>query len=216
MRILESFVCGQTANRTLGVFGLSDVSRILERVDAGDEQAATELLPLVYQELRKMASARMARERADHTLQPTALVHEVFLRLVKPGSNAEQQGEWKPRSRSHFFAAAAEAMRRILIEAARKRRSEKRGGQLRRSELPEEITLADETDWEGLLSLDEALAKFENEDPAAYRLVMLKYFGGLTMSQAAEAMGVSERTAHRYWTYARAWLQRELLGMDQK
>ncbi len=195
---------------------MSDVSRVLERVDAGDEQAATELLPLVYQELRKMAAARMAHERADHTLQPTALVHEVFLRLVKPGANAEHQGEWKPRSRSHFFAAAAEAMRRILIEAARKRRSEKRGGQLRRIELPEEITLADETDWEGLLSLDEALAKFENEDPAAYRLVMLKYFGGLTMSQAAEAMGVSERTAHRYWTYARAWLQRELLGMDQK
>lgn len=194
---------------------MSDVSRVLERVDAGDEQAAAELLPLVYHELRKMAAAKMARERADHTLQPTALVHEAFLRLVKPHS-VERQGDWLPRSRSHFFAAAAEAMRRILIEAARKRRSEKRGGLLRRSELPEEITLSDETDWEGLLSLDEALAKFETEDPAAYRLVMLKYFGGLTMNQAAEAMGVSERTAHRYWTYARAWLQRELLGMDQK
>ncbi|MDP1563404.1 MAG: ECF-type sigma factor [Pirellulaceae bacterium] len=193
---------------------MSDVSRVLERVDAGDEQAAAELLPLVYHELRKMAAAKMARERADHTLQPTALVHEAFLRLVKPHSE-EQLGDWQPRSRSHFFAAAAEAMRRILIEAARKRRSEKRGGLLRRSELPEEIILTDETDWEGLLSLDEALAKFETEDPAAYRLVMLKYFGGLTMNQAAEAMGVSERTAHRYWTYARAWLQRELLGMDQ-
>lgn len=215
MRFFQSIVCGQTTCRPLGVLGLSDVSRVLERVDAGDEQAAAELLPLVYHELRKMAAAKMARERADHTLQPTALVHEAFLRLVKPHSE-EHPGDWQPRSRSHFFAAAAEAMRRILIEAARKRRSEKRGGRLRRSELPEEIILTDETDWEGLLSLDEALAKFETEDPAAYRLVMLKYFGGLTMNQAAEAMGVSERTAHRYWTYARAWLQRELLGMDQK
>lgn len=193
---------------------MSDVSRVLERVDAGDAQAAAELLPLVYQELRKMAAAKMALERADHTLQPTALVHEAFLRLVKPNGHSEQPGEWKLRSRQHFFGVAAEAMRRILIEAARRRRSEKRGGKLRRSELPEEITLADETDWEGLLSLDEALAKFEQVDPAAYRLVMLKYFGGLTMSQAAEAMDISERTAHRYWTYARAWLQRELVGMD--
>jgi RNA polymerase sigma factor (TIGR02999 family) len=214
MWFFRSFVCDQATDRSLGVPGLSDVSRVLERVDAGDSQAAAELLPLVYQELRKMAAAKMALERADHTLQPTALVHEAFLRLVKPTGHSEQAGEWKLRSRQHFFGVAAEAMRRILIEAARRRRSEKRGGKRRRSELPEEITLADETDWEGLLSLDEALAKFEQVDPAAYRLVMLKYFGGLTMSQAAEAMDISERTAHRYWTYARAWLQRELVGMD--
>ena len=195
---------------------MSDVSRVLERVDAGDVQAAAELLPLVYKELRQMAAAKMAQERADHTLQPTALVHEAFLRLVKPSAPAEQPGDRHWRSRIHFFAAAAEAMRRILIEAARRRRSEKRGGRLRRAELPEEITLADETDWEGLLSLDEALAKFEGQDPAGYRLVMLKYFGGLTMSEAAEAMEISERTAHRYWTYARAWLQREILGMEEK
>lgn len=195
---------------------MSEVSRVLERVDAGDTDAAAELLPLVYHELRKMAAAKMAQERVDHTLQPTALVHEAFLRLLRPTSQTEQQPVWQPRSRNHFFAAAAEAMRRILIEAARRRRSEKRGGRLKRTDLPEEITLADETDWEGLISLDEALAKFEQEDPAAYRLVMLKYFGGLTMSEAAEAMEISERTAHRYWTYARAWLQREILGMDEK
>ncbi|MBL8889908.1 MAG: sigma-70 family RNA polymerase sigma factor [Planctomycetaceae bacterium] len=193
---------------------MSEVSRVLERVDAGETAAAAELLPLVYDELRKMAAAKMAQERADHTLQPTALVHEAFIRLWRPPSQTGPQSAWQPRSRNHFFAAAAEAMRRILIEAARRRRSDKRGGRLKRTELPEEITLADETDWEGLLSLDEALAKFEQEDPAAYRLVMLKYFGGLTMSEAAVAMEISERTAHRYWTYARAWLQREILGMD--
>jgi RNA polymerase sigma factor (TIGR02999 family) len=194
---------------------LTDVSRVLERLHAGDAQAADELLPLVYNELRKMAAAKMANERSDHTLQPTALVHEAYLRLVKPTTCGELSSANQFNRQTHFFAAAAEAMRRILIEAARRRRSEKRGGKLHRAELPEEITLTDETDWEGLLSLDEALAKLEQIDPAAYRLVMLKYFGGLTMNQAADAMGVAERTAHRYWTYARAWLQRELLGMEQ-
>ncbi len=188
---------------------MSEVSRILSQVEAGDAAAAEELFPLVYNELRRMAQVKMANERADHTLQPTALVHEAFIRLVKP-TQSGVEAVVDIRTRSHFFAAAAEAMRRILIDAARHRRSDKRGGLWRRHELPEELTIANETDWDGLLSLDEALAKLQQEDSESYQLVMLRYFGGLTMPEAATTMGISLRTAQRYWAFARAWLQREI------
>jgi RNA polymerase sigma factor (TIGR02999 family) len=189
---------------------LSDISQVLGRLEAGEAEAFAELLPLVYHDLRKLAAAKMAQERADHTLQPTALVHEAYLRLFRPHATGDSPPPPKLRSRGHFFAAAAEAMRRILIEAARHRDRLKRGGGWRRSELPEVLTLQEETDWDSLLSLDEALARLEREDPESYRLVMLRYFGGLTMGDAAQTLGISERTAHRYWNFARAWLRREL------
>jgi len=189
---------------------LSDISQVLQRMEAGESEAYAELLPLVYQELRQLASAKMAEERSDHTLQPTALVHEAFLRLWRPMEAGGPANAREIRSRGHFFAAAAEAMRRILIEAARRRRSLKRGGGWRRSELPDALTLQDATDWDGLLSLDEALAHLQQEDPDSYRLVMLRYFGGLSMADAAASLGISERTAHRYWNFARAWLRREI------
>jgi RNA polymerase sigma factor (TIGR02999 family) len=185
---------------------LSELSQILQRVEAGDPLAADQLLPLVYHELRRLASQMMANERAQHTLQATALVHEAFLRLMGNPSDYTWQ------SSRHFYGAAAEAMRRILIEAARRRASLKRGGDRQRMDLQDEHAKPDDTDWAGLLALDEALKKLETEDPDSYRLVMLRYFGGLTVEQAAEAMGISSRTAKRYWSYARAWLHREIEG----
>jgi RNA polymerase sigma factor (TIGR02999 family) len=185
---------------------LSELSRILQQVEAGDRLAAEQLLPLVYGELRRLASQLMANERAQHTLQPTALVHEAFLRLM--GNPADYT--W--HNSRHFYGAAAEAMRRILIEAARRRDSLKRGGNWQRIEFDDEPAKEADTDWAGLLALDEALKKLEVEDPDSYRLVMLRYFGGLTVEQAAQAMEISPRTAKRYWSFARAWLQREIVG----
>jgi RNA polymerase sigma factor (TIGR02999 family) len=182
---------------------MADVTQLLDAAAAGDPKAAGELLPLVYDELRKLAAARMAAERSDHTLQPTALVHEAYLRLVGTGGRPGWDG------RGHFFAAAAEAMRRILVEAARRKRRDRHGGGRRR--LGEEFLDAavPETPDE-LLALDDALGRLAAADPAAARLVTLRYFSGLTVPQAAELMGISPRTADRLWAYARAFLHAEI------
>jgi len=181
---------------------VSDVTQILEAIQRGEACAADELLPLVYDELRRIAAHKMAREAAGHTLQPTALVHEVWLRLVGDG-NPKFDG------RAHFFAVAAEAMRRILVEAARRKRSLKRGGGAEREEL-HESQLAQSAPSEELLAVDEALDLLAAEDPTSANLVKLRYFVGMTMDEAAAALGVPLRTAERLWTYARAWLRRRI------
>jgi RNA polymerase sigma factor (TIGR02999 family) len=184
---------------------MADVTRLLDAAAAGDPTAAAELLPLVYDELRKLAAARMAAESPGQTLQATALVHEAYLRLVGAGPPRDWNG------RGHFFAAAAEAMRRILVENARRKQSPKHGGGWRRTDLD---AAADRVDEPGdqLLDLDRALTRFRSIDPVSARLVELRYFAGLTMEQAAAALGLPLRTAERSWTYARTWLHRELSG----
>lgn len=185
---------------------MSSVSRILTRIEAGEPAAAADLLPLVYDELRRLAARKMAQEKAEHTLDPTALVHEAWLRLVgNPAGDA-----WN--SRGHFYSAAAEAMRRILVEAARQKASLKRGGQFHRVELRDVECDADVNVWTDLLALDQALSQLQSEDPDCHQLVLLRYFSGLTVDQAAEVMGVSPRTAKRNWSFARAWLQRAVEG----
>ena len=181
---------------------MSDVTRLLNRVQEGDPKAAEELLPLVYEELRKLAAHRMAGEAAGQTLQATALVHEAWLRLVGHG-----QQQWN--NRGHFFAAAAEAMRRILIEAARRKQSQRRGGGLERVDL-DDAQLVLERPTEEMLAVDEALQKLAVEDSMAAELVKLRYFIGLNLPEAAEALGISPRTADRLWTYARTWLRVEI------
>lgn len=184
-----------------------NITPVLASIQAGDPQAQSRLLGLVYDELKRMAQANMARERPDHTLQPTALVHEAYLRLVKGGPM-----QWE--CRGHFYAAIAEAMRRILIEEARRRTAQKRGGQRERITLGgADIPAIDGVDPDTLLALDDALKKLEVEDPDVFQVVMRRYFGGLTIEEAAESMGISARTAKRYWTFARAWLQREIEGI---
>jgi RNA polymerase sigma factor (TIGR02999 family) len=179
---------------------MSDVTRLLDAAAAGDRKAAADLLPLVYHELRKLAAARMAFESPDHTLDATALVHEVYLRLV---------GDQHFDGRGHFFAAAATAMRRILIERARKKLRRIHGGGRRRQELQPDLVAAPEPDME-LLALDAALTRFAERDPVKARLVELRYFAGLTGDQAAEILGMSTSAADRHWVYARAWLRREV------
>ena len=181
---------------------MSDVTRLIDAAAAGDPKAAADLLPLVYAELRKLAAARMAAEAPDHTLQPTALVHEAYLRLV--GKNADQH--WN--SRGHFFAAGAEAMRRILIESARRKLTDRAGGRLERVALPDDLVTS--MPPEELLALDEALIEFERHDPDAARLVKLRYFAGLSHQEAAAALGLSRRAADRVWALARAWLYRRI------
>jgi RNA polymerase sigma factor (TIGR02999 family) len=181
---------------------MSDVTRILAAIDTGDPAAAAQLLPLVYDELRKLAAARMAQEPAGHTLQPTALVHEAYLRLV----GGEDRG-WD--SRGHFFAAAAEAMRRIVVETARRKKRLKHGGGRKRVDV-ELADLPTRLPPEDLLALDAALGRLEQTDPVKARLVTLRYFAGMTIEQAAEALGISRVTAHRYWTFARAWLHQQM------
>src|SRR5688572_12697448 len=183
---------------------MSDVTRILSQIDAGDSRAAEELLPLVYDELRKLAVARLAHERPGQTLQATALVHEAFLRLV-----GTQQTAWN--SRGHFFAAAAEAMRRILVEQARRKGRQKRGGGLFRIDL-ELADVADAPQTDDLLALNEALSRLEAQDPQAADLVKLRFFAGLSLTEAAEAVGISRSTAYEQWAYARAWLRCALNG----
>jgi RNA polymerase sigma factor (TIGR02999 family) len=182
---------------------VSEISRILSAIQDGDLRAGERLLPLVYEELRRLAAQRVAMEKPGQTLQATALVHEAYLRLVGGGRASPQ---WD--SRGHFFAAAAEAMRRILIDQARRKKSEKAGGQLRRVDLNDDALAApsDEHDAEQLLALDEALREFELEDPLKARLVKLRYFAGLPLAEAAAAMGISLATAKRHWVYARSWL----------
>jgi RNA polymerase sigma factor (TIGR02999 family) len=182
---------------------MSDVSQILLQIDAGDPAAAEQLLPLVYDELRKLAAVRLAQEPSGKTLQPTALVHEAYLRLV----HVEIQPKWE--SRGHFFAAAAEAMRRILIENARRKKRLKRGGEQQRVMLNQDA-VASPADDERLLELDAALVKLQAAHSRAAELVALRYFAGLTTEQAADALGISTATADRDWSYARAWLLREL------
>ena len=176
---------------------------ILSAIERGDSLAAEQFLPLVYDELRRLAAQRLAQEKPGQTLQPTALVHEAYLRLV----GQENQQHWK--SRRHFFAAAAEAMRRILVEQARRKRRAKHGGEHRRVDLDEALQIAPAPP-DHLLDLDEALSRLEAADPLAANLVKLRYFSGLTMAQTAEALGISLRKAERNWTYARTWLHREL------
>jgi RNA polymerase sigma factor (TIGR02999 family) len=183
---------------------MTDVTHLVNAAAAGDPKAAGELLPLVYNELRKLAAARMAEESPGQTIQPTALVHEAYLRLV--GSSQPQ--EWD--GRGHFFAAAAEAMRRILIESFRRKRAEKRGGDRGRVELPADLP-APERDLD-LLAVDEALDLFAREEPQTAELVKLHFFAGLPIEEAAAALGMSARTAYRNWSYARAWLFQRLSG----
>ena len=186
----------------------SDVTRVLDAAARGDPHAAGELLPLVYHELRKLAVQRMAREKPGQTLQATALVHEAYLRLV--GGRDEQH--WS--GRGHFFAAAAEAMRRILVENARRKGRVKRGGGMSRVDLEGVADLADDGACppDDLLELDAALEKLAREDPESAQLVKLRFFAGLTIPQAAQALGVSPRKADLLWSYSRAWLRRELAG----
>ncbi len=184
---------------------MNDVTRMLSQIEAGDPTAASQLLPLVYGELRDLAAARLHREPGGQTLQATALVHEVYLRLV--GEKEEQS--WQ--NRGHFFAAAAEAMRRILVENARRKGRVRHGGKRNRLDLDSgAIAIADENDE--LLELDGLLDKLAVDDPPAAKLVQLRYFAGLTVSDAARVMGISSRSADRLWAYARAWLYQELYG----
>ena len=179
---------------------MSDVTRILEAIQAGQTQAAEGLLPLVYDELRRIAAAKMAREQPGQTLQPTALVHEAWLRL-----GGDTQPAWQ--NRAHFFAAAAEAMRRILIEKARRRQRVRHGGGLERTDL-DEIEIAGPEADERLLEIHEALDRLAQEDPARAEVVKLRYFVGLSDREVAEALGLSERTVERHWAYAKVWLLR--------
>jgi len=179
-----------------------EVTQILNAVQSGNTRAAEDLLPLLYGELRHIAASKMANEAAGHTLQPTALVHEAWLRLV-----GGDQKKWP--SRAYFFAAAAEAMRRILVEHARRKQSLKRGGEFQREELNESaLVLAAPPDE--LLAVHEALEKFAVQDQQAAELVKLRYFVGMTMEEAASALDMAPRSAERLWTYARAWLRREI------
>lgn len=209
---------------------MTEITRILSAIEQGDSYASEQLLPLVYDELRKLAAAKLAQESPGQTLQATALVHEAYLRLLEsrvqasnsqprpfsasPGSKCtdnEPSGEVGPRwdSRGHFFAAAAEAMRRILVDRARRQRSSKRGGD-RGREAFDEATLVSAGPSDDVLALDEALSRFEAVDPRAAELVKLRYFAGLTIPEAAQSLGVSPRTADDIWAYARAWLFRAL------
>lgn len=178
---------------------MADVTQILSQIEQGDPTAAEQLLPLVYEELRKLAAAKMAEEQPGQTLQATALVHEAYVRLV----GADKQQNWD--SRGHFFAAAAEAMRRILINRARDKNRLKRGGHLRKLNL-DDIEIALETPDDELLALDEALERLRKESETYAELVKLRFFAGMSVPQAAAALGISTSTADRYWAYARAWL----------
>jgi RNA polymerase sigma factor (TIGR02999 family) len=194
--------------RRAGIFDrMTDVTRILSAIEQGDPHAAEQLLPLVYDELRKLAAQKLAQEAPGQTLEATALVHEGYLRLV----DVEKVQHWN--SRGHFFAAAAEAMRRILVEHARRKKAAKRGGQYRRVAVEAAELAAWQRD-DKLLALDEALVKLEKHDPVKARLVNLRWFAGLSIKEAAAILGVSTATADRYWAYARAWLQREMPATD--
>lgn len=186
---------------------MTEVTRILDAIEQGDPSAAEKLLPLVYDELRKLAAQRLAQEKSGQTLQATALVHEAYLRLV----GAENTQHWN--SRGHFFAAAAEAMRRILVDNARRKGRIKRGGGRWRVDLNSEPAATD-LPAEHLLALDEALTRLAQRDAQAAQLVQLHCFGGLTIDQAAAMLGVSVRTAYRDWNFAQAWLYREIHGLE--
>ena len=181
---------------------MSELTQLLQRIDAGDTPAADQILALVYDELRRLAASRMSHEAAGHTLQPTALVHEVWLRL-----GADHQPKWS--SRAQFFAAAAEAMRRILIDSARRRLAQRRGGRLEHVNI-DDIDVAGVSEDMHVISVNDALEKLALHDPEKARLVKLRFFGGLKLDEAAEVLGVAEPTARRWWAYARAWLIAEM------
>jgi RNA polymerase sigma factor (TIGR02999 family) len=182
---------------------MGDVTRILSLIEEGDGQAAEQLLPLVYNELRKLAAQKMAQEKPGQTLQATALVHEAYIRLV----DVEKAQHWD--SRGHFFAAAAEAMRRILVQQARRKKRPKHGGQLKRHDLDLVEVVAPSTPEE-ILAVHEALDRFESANQPAAQLVKLRYFAGMTLPEAANSMGISPRKANQLWAYGRAWLLCEL------
>ncbi len=182
---------------------MSDVTLLLQQIERGETGAAAQLLPLVYDELRRLAAAKMARESAAQTLQPTALVHEAWLRL-----GGDRQPVWQ--NRAHFFAAAAEAMRRILIEQARRRRTQRHGGELQRADEAELDSIASAHDDDQLVEMHEALEKFAALEPRKAELVKLRFFVGFTLEQAADALAIPHGTAKRWWTFARAWLVREM------
>jgi RNA polymerase sigma factor (TIGR02999 family) len=186
-----------------------NVTHILNAAERGDPEASARLLPLVYQELRRLAAQKLAHESPGHTLQATALVHEAYVRLV--GAEGRDVPRWD--GRRHFFAAAAEAMRRILVESARRKGSQKRGGGMQRKDV-DEIEIAAPERSDNLLALDEALNRLGDVDPAAAELVKLRYFAGLSLAEAAKVLDVAPRTADRLWAYARAWLHREVVAGD--
>jgi RNA polymerase sigma factor (TIGR02999 family) len=188
---------------------MSDVTRILSQIEQGDPQAAEKLLPLVYDELRKLAAARMEQEKVGQTLQATGLVHEAYMKLV----DGDAGQHWD--SRGHFFAAAAEAMRRILVDNARRKRSLKGGGEQKRQEL-DGLDVAIPEIPEDLVALDEALSRLAMQDKAAADLIQLRFFAGLPLLEAAQILGVSSRTADRLWAYARAWLRQEIRGKSEE
>lgn len=189
---------------------MSDVTRLLSRIESGDGTAPAELLPLVYEELRKLAAARLVREKPNQTLSATALVHEAYLRLLGP---ADGQAQHWP-TRGYFFAAAAEAMRRLLVEQARRKKRLRHGGGRHRVDLDSQLFLATDQD-EALVALDEALEALAVEEPPTAEVVKLRYFAGLTIEETAAAMNLSVRTVNRHWTYARAWLYRRLGDVDR-
>ena len=196
---------------------MSDVTQILSQIESGDPSAAEQLLPLVYDELRKLAAAKLAQETPGQTLQATALVHEAYLRLVRPAASpgqaspgrksGEVEQHWN--SRGHFFAAAAEAMRRILVDQARRRKAAKRGGEAGREEL-RDSAIAEPSPAAEMLALDDVLDRLAEIDPVAANLVKLRFFVGLNMSEAAAALGISVRSAHDVWAYARTWLHQKM------
>jgi RNA polymerase sigma factor (TIGR02999 family) len=192
---------------------MSNVTRILSAIEAGDPRAAEQLLPLVYDELRKLAAQRLAQERPGQTLEATALVHEAYLRLIgndSPLTTPDSPKQWS--SRGHFFAAAAEAMRRILIDNARRKGRQKRGGARQQRVDLDSQDLVSYASPDELLLLDDALAALTAEEPEAGQLVKLRYFAGLSVEQAAEFLGLSRTTAYEHWAYARVWLHAELYG----
>lgn len=185
---------------------MNEITRMLRRIETGDAQAGAELLPLVYDALRRLAAEKMAREAPGQTMQATALVHEAYLRLV--GAEGEDP-QWQ--NRCHFFSAAAEAMRRILVDNARRKNRLKRGGEFARQQL-EDVPVIEAETREDLIALDEALVGLAAADPQAAKLVQLRYFSGLTVPEAARVLEISPRSANRLWAYARAWLHREIEG----
>jgi RNA polymerase sigma factor (TIGR02999 family) len=183
---------------------MADVTQLLNAIGQGDQQASADLLPLLYEELRKLAAHKLSLEKPGQTLQATALVHEAYLRLLGP---TESGPAWN--SRGHFFAAAAEAMRRILVDQARRNNRVRHGGELRRVDFDSELQISDEAD-ENLLALDEALERLVNEDSESAKVVKLRYFAGLTIEETASALGISVQSVNRRWAYARSWLFRQL------
>ena len=192
---------------------MSDVTQVLNTIEQGDPHAAQQLLPLVYDELRRLAAQRLAHEQPGQTLEATALVHEAYLRLVASGDPHAPDAEPHWNSRGHFFAAAAQAMRRILLDNARRKQADKRGGARQRVsfERAERVASAPPED---LLALDDALERLRHHDPVAGQLVALRYFAGLSVEEAARALGLSRANAYRHWTFARAWLRCQLTGDD--